>query len=138
MEIILDANILFAAMIKDGLTRRLILRTGWKFYVPEFIISEIENHMDTISEKTGMSNDEVIEMFENFIMLSDISIIPLQEIMPFIIEAEKISPDIDDVHYFALALKIGCPIWSNDTKLKKQSPIKILTTKEILDNNDMQ
>ncbi|MFH0837323.1 MAG: PIN domain-containing protein [Candidatus Aenigmatarchaeota archaeon] len=133
MEIILDANILFAAMIKDGLTRHLILRSDWKFYIPEFVISEIEQHIDIISEKTDLSETEVRELFDSFLAASDITIIPYQEILSLMKEAEKISPDIDDTHYFALALKLKCPIWSNDNKLKEQSTIQILTTQEILE-----
>jgi predicted nucleic acid-binding protein len=43
--------------------------------------------------------------------------------------------DIDekDTHYVALALKLNCPIWSNDTDLKKQNKVKIYNTKELLE-----
>jgi len=133
LEIILDANVVFAAMIKNGLTRHLILRSGWNFYIPEFIFSEIENHINTVSEKTELSEEELKELLNNFIIAANITITPSQEIQPLIKDAEKISPDIDDIHYFALALKIKCPIWSNDKELKKQEVIQILTTQEILD-----
>lgn len=48
-------------------------------------------------------------------------------------EASKISPDSDDVVYFALALKFDCSIWSNDKRLKEQPAVKILTTEELLE-----
>ena len=47
-------------------------------------------------------------------------------------EAKEISPDPDDVPYLALALKLGCAIWSNDKELKKQSVVKVYNTQEIL------
>jgi len=33
--------------------------------------------------------------------------------------------------YFALALKMKCPIWSNDKRLKEQKTIKIISTDEL-------
>ncbi len=45
--------------------------------------------------------------------------------------AEEISPDKDDVLYFALALRLDCAIWSNDKALKGQSVVAILNTKEV-------
>ena len=50
----------------------------------------------------------------------------------FIDGAERISPDPKDTSYFALALKLNCPIWSNDKKLKEQNKIKIYSTEEIV------
>jgi predicted nucleic acid-binding protein len=47
-------------------------------------------------------------------------------------KAKKISPDIDDIDFFALALKLGCGIWSNEERLKRQSAVKVLTTEELL------
>ena len=41
-------------------------------------------------------------------------------------EADSISPDPDDVQYFALALKLGCPIWSNDPHFREQSDARVL------------
>ncbi|PIN85274.1 MAG: hypothetical protein COV47_03030 [Candidatus Diapherotrites archaeon CG11_big_fil_rev_8_21_14_0_20_37_9] len=43
---------------------------------------------------------------------------------------KKISPDPKDVPYFALALKLRCPIWTNDKLLKKQKKVKIISTSE--------
>ena len=49
----------------------------------------------------------------------------------FIEDAERISPDFFDAPYFALALKLECPIWSNDKKLKQQKRIEIFSTEEM-------
>ncbi|MBI2672526.1 hypothetical protein HYX16_06350, partial [Candidatus Woesearchaeota archaeon] len=60
-----------------------------------------------------------------------ITIIPIKELVPYIKEAEKLTPDHDDMVYFALALKLDCGIWSNDKKLKEQDKIKIYNTHEL-------
>ena len=48
------------------------------------------------------------------------------------LKQKKISPDINDTEYFALALKLKCSIWSNDKKLKKQNKVKVYSTEEIV------
>ena len=63
---------------------------------------------------------------------SIIKIVPEKEYFQFMKEAEKISPDFKDIHYFALALKLKCPIWSNDKRLKEQNQVKIVSTTELL------
>ena len=47
-------------------------------------------------------------------------------------KASRICPDKDDAEYFTLALMKGCPLWSNDKKLKGHS-LEVLTTSEVLD-----
>lgn len=37
------------------------------------------------------------------------------------------------VHYFALAMELGCGIWSNDKKLKEQEIVKVWSNKELLE-----
>jgi len=44
----------------------------------------------------------------------------------------RVSPDINDVPYLALALKLNCPVWSNDRKLKNQNAVRIYSTQEII------
>ena len=55
-----------------------------------------------------------------------------EDIKEFFKEACKISPDSDDIEYFALALKLNCPIWSEDKALKKQSIVKVYSTSELI------
>ena len=44
-------------------------------------------------------------------------------------EQNKILKDID---YLTPALKLNCPLWTNDSLLKKQKGVQILTTKDII------
>lgn len=62
------------------------------------------------------------------IVESSVKITTKDEVRSFIDLAEKISPDSDDVLYFATALKLDCGIWSNDKELKKQNHVKIYST----------
>lgn len=117
MNIIIDANIIFAALIKESKTTELLLNMSITPYTPEYILLEIEKHKKEILTKTSQNKEEleqIMHMLKNIIR-----IIPQIELQQYLPEAKKITPDPDDVMYFALALKLQCPIWSNDKALKK-------------------
>ena len=131
MKIILDANILFAALIKDSKTTELLFDQRLKLYLPDFVLQEFEKYEKELLEKTKRTKQEFNEILE--IIKKIVKIISKQEFSDKIIEASKICPDKYDVDYFALALKLNAPIWSNDKKLKKQEKVKIYSTQEIIE-----
>ena len=55
------------------------------------------------------------------------------EISPFIRTAKNISPDMKDIPYIALALRLNCSIWSNDSRLKMQNKIPVYSTHELIE-----
>ncbi|MBS3121862.1 PIN domain-containing protein [Candidatus Woesearchaeota archaeon] len=127
--IVIDANILFSALIKNSVNAKLIFEEEIILYTPEFIVDEFLKYQEMILKKTSRSKDEFIQIMH---MLKDIiTIIPKEEYSKFMEEAENLSPDEKDVLYFALALKLKCGIWSNDKKLKTQDKVKIYSTEEI-------
>jgi len=72
------------------------------------------------------------------LLKEQITIIPKEEITPFIEEADKISPDPKDSIYLALAIALKSDIWSNDKKLKEdQSKITVYTTEELIEITDI-
>ncbi|PIN75091.1 hypothetical protein COV18_05030 [Candidatus Woesearchaeota archaeon CG10_big_fil_rev_8_21_14_0_10_37_12] len=132
MELVIDANIIFSALIKDSYTRYFLLFSNHSFCVPEFVFEEINKHILEIKEKTGLSQPEIKEILFNILTHSKINIIPFEEFQNLKDQAAGISPDPDDIHYVALALKQKCAIWSNDKKLKeKQKQITVYTSEEI-------
>jgi predicted nucleic acid-binding protein len=58
-------------------------------------------------------------------------VIPKEDFEEYLERAEQASPDPKDVPYIALALYLHASIWSNDDALKKQSLVKVYTTKEL-------
>ncbi len=129
MELVVDANTLFAALIKVSLTSDLIVDDSLTLSSIEFLFTEFEKYRELIKKKTERSEEEFEKFME--ILQKKIRLIPYEEIEPFIEEAEKICPDPKDAQYFALALKLNCGIWTNDKKLKNQDKIDIYFTEEI-------
>ncbi len=72
------------------------------------------------------------DLAEILIVESGLKIITKDEVRSFIDLAEKISPDPDDVLYFATALKLDCGIWSNDKELKNQNHVKVYSTSDLI------
>ena len=133
MNIVIDTNIFISALIKDGITRKIILDFDYNLLLPEFAFEEIKEHKSEILKKSNLSEREFNILFLR--LLKYIKIIPASMIYRYRGEASEIIGKIDreDIQFIATALAFNCPIWSNDNHFQKQKRIKIFKTKEILD-----
>ena len=130
-KIVLDANVLMSALLQDGLTRKLLLENrGLEFCVPIYFRAEFLKYTKHFAKKLNKPEKEVSRTMKSLIELAEIKEFKKQEYKDFISDAKKISPAPKDVPYFALALKLRCPIWTNDKLLKKQKKVKIISTSE--------
>jgi len=133
MIIIIDANILFSALIRDSKTREIILKTDEFFIFPSYIFIEMQKHKDEILKKSKMSKKDFNKLLQ--LILSKVLIVPNEVLIPYRNKAFEIVKEIDkdDVLFMACALAYpGSIIWSNDKALKKQSRITVLNTGEML------
>ena len=131
MKLVIDANIIFAALIKGGLTAELIISNELQLFAPEFLLEEFSKYQNQILEKTHRSK----ENFGNFVRILKeyITFIPQKNITPFLEKANAFSPDPKDSVYLALALALKSAVWLNDKKLKKeQNHIKVLSTEDLI------
>lgn len=131
MDLVVDANILFASLIKDGATIEVLFEPEIHLFAPEYLFFEISKHKDELAAKTKRGPEELESMFS--LLRQKISVVPIEEISPFLEQGKKISPDPNDAVYFALALRMGMPIWSNDKKLKTQKSVKVYSTSELIE-----
>src|SRR3989338_9105595 len=129
MDLVVDANVLFSALIKESFSYNLLFSEKFHLFTPEYIFTELEKHKEEILKKTEHTKEEFFRLIET--IKRKIVIVPLEELVPYIEEAEKLTPDPDDMAYFALALKLNCVLWSNDKKLKEQNKIKVYNTYEL-------
>jgi len=73
-------------------------------FAPEYIFMELEKHKDELLEKTERTTEELFKLVA--VLQRKITIVALEELVPYVDEAEKITPDSDDMVYFALALRV--------------------------------
>jgi predicted nucleic acid-binding protein len=128
-----DTNIIFSAMIRESITRRIILSDVFELYVPEYLFSEIEMNKNLILNKAKISDRDftlLLTLFQKHVKIVKKEV--YQDKIPLAEETmEEI--DITDSPFLALALALNCPLWSNDGHFKKQNLVKTYTTKKIVE-----
>lgn len=138
-----DTNVLFPFFRKDSATALVI--TGEhggiiKLLAPELAKAELKKYKLLLCSKSGI----LPELFDRLLSLLEyfVDFIPLDEYKKHIPEAISLanafpSKDaeefMDDIDFFALALKEKCSIWSKDKLFKKQGKVKVVTTAELLE-----
>jgi predicted nucleic acid-binding protein len=132
MRLIVDANVLFAALIKDNLTAKLFISDDLQLVAPEFLFQEFSKYESIILTKTKRTKKD----FQIFIRILEtrIKIVQKSKISPFIDVSKAKSPDPKDTIYIACALATNSKIWSNDRDLKeKQDLVEVITTSELIE-----
>ena len=130
MLIVVDANPLISILIKPGKPIDLLFRDELELAAPELLFEEINNNKSIIISKSGLSKNEIDGLI--LILKERIKVFSEQEFFPFRQKAIEICPDPKDVAYFALALNLNCPIWSNEKKLKEQKEVKVYATHDLI------
>jgi len=130
MRIIVDNNILFSLMKPDSTSSFLFESMKVGFIAPSFIIKEFKKYRGECMKKSGLGEIDFKKREKH--VFGRVKIIELEEYRSKLGEARKVSPDPDDSLYFALALKLNLPIWSNDVLLKDQDKVRVLSTEEIV------
>lgn len=127
----MDTNRIIAALIKDSLSRHILVHGNAEFITIWFGREELKKHKEEILEKAGVSEDvlELIldKLFQKMIMLEDGA---LAKYLP---KAEEIIGKIDraDAPFIAAALATGAEIWSEDKHFLKQKKIRVWKTAEL-------
>ena len=134
MRLVIDANILFAALIKNGLTRKIICNDRIELFAPKFLQEEMLKYIIYIEQKAKIPNIYIITKE----LLSTITFIQDDQLKDHWSLANDISADIKDTAYVATALALNYPLWSNDKTLKRIENIKVLNTTEVVELIEQQ
>lgn len=132
MKIVIDTNVLISALIKNSLTRQIIILYDREFLYPSFIFEEMEKHKDEILRKSGME----LEQFNTLLhaILQKMHIVTHDILRPYLKQAQDIVKDIDPDDALFIACTLAYPqsiLWSDDKKLKQQKVVPVINTKEM-------
>lgn len=133
-RLVVDANIVIAAFLRDSTVRRLLSLSFLDLMAPEFLNEEVAKHLPELRRRAKLdrgSAEEILTEIREFLML-----IPQDSILTEWDRAAAAMAGIDsnDVPYVAAALAISCDgIWSDDPDVKKQTIVPCWTTKELVD-----
>lgn len=130
-RIVIDANRIIAALIKEGISRAIIFDSRFEFISPDYIIEELNNHKIEIMNKAKIDEKEFDVLLS--ILFEKITIFPKSEYGSFLDEAGKMIKDWGDIPYLALALSASADgIWSDDKDFLEQDRIKIFSTRDVV------
>lgn len=130
MQLIIDANIIMAMLIRPGKPIDLFFHESLELYAPELLFKEVVRNIKTIEKKSRLNGSEIRQFIK--VLRNNISIVPEEEFINYKDIAQDICPDEKDITYFALALKLKCGIWTNEKKLKEQDKVQIFNTHELI------
>ncbi len=133
MKIVVDTNIL-VSFFRPNPVNELISKSklfGISLSSSEYNIEELKNNKQDILKYADFNSKQFeIELSR---LITFIKLIPEHECKDFESEAKQISPHDKDNPVFALALKLDCPIWSDEPAFKQQSRVKVFSTRDIIE-----
>ena len=128
-KIVVDTNVLFTFFFKNSVAQKILPKRVFDFCSPVYALEEINSYRSEIEKKARISADAFAKLREELALF--VEFVPSEEYSAYMKKATDI-PDKNDIDFIALALKTGCPLWSNDKELKKQSLVEVLTTDEFI------
>lgn len=132
MQLVVDTNIIIAALIKDSTIRHLLSHLEIDLLTIGFSDIEILKYKSYITKKAEITEKEfdiLLEKIRNkLIILDDLIVLQKME------EAKKIMDKIDknDTPFIALALATNSDIWSDDKHFEKQNKVKVWKTSDLV------
>lgn len=139
MKLVVDSNVLFTFFWKNSIFNALSIKQELELFSPVFALKEIDKYSSEISKKTKLSQSVFKDLRKA--LMERVGFIPLEAYSSILKQAPNIIKNlskeeyeelINDIDFLALALKLNCPIWSNDKLFKKQSKITVFSTEEII------
>lgn len=132
MKLVIDTNIIISALIREGISRKMILFPGIMLVTPEITFNEIKNHIDIIATKSKLPKDDIQQILN--ILRKNIKTIPETRWWNHFDQAKNAIGEKDpkDVPFIAVALALTVDgIWSNDKDFESQSMFKVWKTTEL-------
>jgi len=132
MRVVVNANILVAALLKSATTRQILLMSDLEFCAPEHLFVEVKGFVkdQRFRRRLGLSEEDLREVLAY--ILQPVTFFPEKMYLSFIRRAIPLVTHKEDAPYIALSLALGAPLWSNDAALKKQSLVTVFTTSELV------
>ena len=135
-RIVVDANIIIAALFGSRATLIILTAQNYSFYAPQYIIKEIRKHKEAICKEARKMPEDFAN--ENNPLLKYVTIVNESDYVHYMNKAEEIMKqrDIKDATYIATALRINANfIWTNDKDFREQKIVKTKNTNEFIEDN---
>lgn len=132
MILVIDANIVIAALIKNSKAREIIVDGRFRFVAPDFIKDEIYKHSSYVMQKAHLNHYELDILIA--LIFETINIIPRSDYNSEMAKARKImQEDLKDAQYAACYFALKCDgIWTNDSHFSDKPGLNTVKTDYLL------
>jgi predicted nucleic acid-binding protein len=130
--LVVDANIVLSALIRDGATREIILDRGMDLRSPPWLWEEIAGRYEWLQNKSCLSAPALDELLRQIrARITDIPAALIEE------QREKALARVGksgrkDAPYVAAVLAVRGTLWTHDKKLRSEARIATTTTADLL------
>ncbi|WAC05321.1 MAG: PIN domain-containing protein [Methanoregula sp.] len=134
MKLVIDTNRIMAGLLKDSVSRKIILHDHFSFYAPDYIGTELLKHRAYLMKKAKMSGPDFTVLMD--ILLSRVILVPFKDFEPEYPRAMHIMEPIDgkDAPFLAVGLALGLDaIWTEDRHFFQQDLLKVYTTSDLIE-----
>jgi predicted nucleic acid-binding protein len=134
MRIVIDSNRVMAGLIRDSVSRIIILNEDFDFVAPDFLEVELGKHHDYLVKKSRMTEREFDLVLVT--LLERLELIPEEDFIGSMELAEEMMKDVDIKDAPFLAVGMACKvkgIWSEDKDFDKQNLLVRYSTGDLID-----
>ena len=121
MKVVVDANILFSALLKTpNIYAETILLSEHSFYSPKFVFVELFKYKEKIIKYAKLPENDVLELL--YRLLKSIRMMEEDQISTYNLQqAYNLCEGVDlkDIPFVALTLDLDGKLWTKDDTLKK-------------------
>lgn len=133
MRLVIDTNRLFAAMMKDSVSRRILLEPRMEFFAPEAMFVETDRYRELICHRSGLTEAGL----ETLILLfrERITIVSADDYIHKYGPASALmeGTDPDDTPFLALGIALSLDgIWTEDRHFRAQDILPVLSTASLM------
>lgn len=134
MRMVIDSNRFMAGVLKDSLSRELILSGRFEFYSPDYLVIEIRKYEEYLIEKAKLMEGQFDVIL--LALLDNVNLAPYEEFKDELGRAIEIMKDIDikDAPFLAVGMALGLDgIWTEDKHFLEQDRLKVYGTRDLMD-----
>ena len=133
MRLVIDTNRVMAGLLKDSVSRRIILHDSFSFFAPDYIGTELLKHRPYLMKKAKITVQEFDDIMDT--LLEQVILVPFEDFEPEYGNAMQVMEPVDenDAPFLAVGLALGIGrIWTEDRHFLKQEFLKVCTTGDLI------
>jgi len=133
MRVVVDANILFAGLLRDSATRELLLHAPLELYAPAWLWEETTRNLPALAERSNIATAVLTALADR--LLERIQAVPEAVLALHAREALRRcqASGAKDAPYVACCLAVDGALWSHDGRLSKEAGVATVSTAFLLE-----